>query len=169
MIAHTVAKSLLWAIATAVATALAIEAFVVAVAIVGSLFNEMSLSKWIAYTYHATFTQLILTVEFQFPLVLLMTGIWIGLVRRQPSLDRTRRGFLLGCLIVIMPATLFIWMLAAGGNIFDATRMLATPVIATALLTLVFNYLGALLPRFIVPGLKQGQLVPPTSEVLRST
>jgi hypothetical protein len=168
VIANSAAKALLWTTTTTIATAVVFEAVVVALALVGALRGGSSLTKWIVNVYWGTLGQLVLTLGMQLPLTLLMSGIWIGLVRRQPHLDQTRRGFLIGCLIVSVPATLAVWMFASGVNSLDATKILAPAVTGTALITMAFNYLGALLPRFIVPGLKQGQLVPPSSRALRS-
>ena len=97
----------------------------------------------------------------QLVLVFVMGIIWIALVRRQPTVDQTRAGFLLGCLIVSLPATLLAWMPEGLVRLPD---LKAKPNISTtvaALIIIALSYLGVLLPRLIVPGLKQGQLIPP--------
>jgi hypothetical protein len=93
-----------------------------------------------------------------------MSCLWLLVIRRRPEQDQTRRGFLIGCLIVSLPTTLSFWMLATWVYNQAPNAESAITITISELMTMVFVYLGVLLPRLIVPGLKQGQLIPPLDD-----
>jgi hypothetical protein len=93
-----------------------------------------------------------------------MSCLWLSVIRRQPEHDQTRRGFLIGCLIVSLPTTLGFWMLATSVYNRAPNAESAISITISELMTMVFVYLGVLLPRLVVPGLKQGQLIPPLGD-----
>jgi len=158
------AKALLWAITAALATAIVFEAFGVSLPAIAALKGGGSPTAWAVWGFWTALQILIFVVGIQLPLVFLMGIIWIASVRRQPHLDQSRKGLLLGCLIVSLPATLTALMPEAFASLPDPK---AKPEISTTvalLIGIVLSYLGVLLPRLIVPGLKQGQLIPPVGE-----
>ena len=169
VIGRVLAKALLWTITAAIATALVFEAFVVALALLATLGRGPFLGGWVAYGFSATLEQVVTVLGIQSPLTFLMTFLWLSIIRRQPERDQTRRGFLIGCLIVSLPTTLSFWMLATSVYNRAPTAQSATWITISELMTMVFVYLGVLLPRLVVPGLKQGQLIPTLDETIRST
>jgi hypothetical protein len=167
--ASIVAKALLWTIAAAIATALVVELFVVACALLATLGQGPFFGGWVAYGFSATLGQLVIVLGIQLPLTFLMSCLSLSVIRRQPEHDQTRRGFLIGCLIVSLPTTLSFWMLATSVYNRAPTAESATSITISELMTMVFVYLGVLLPRLVVPGLKQGQLIPTLDDTIRST
>ena len=164
MSARILAKALLWTTAAGIATALVFETFVVAVALLATLGRGPFFAGWIAYGFSATLEQMVAVLGIQLPLTFLMTFLWLSVIRRQPEHDQTRRGFLIGCLIVSLPTTLSFWMLATSVYNRAPNAESATSITISELMTMVFVYLGVLLPRLVVPGLKQGQLIPPLGD-----
>jgi hypothetical protein len=163
------AKALLWAITAALATAIVFEAFGVSIPVIAALIGGGSLKAWAVWGFWTTLQALVLVVSMQLPLVFLMGIIWIALVRRQPHLDQARRGLLLGCLIVSLPATLIAGMPKSFAWLPNPTAKPSVSTTVAVLIVVVLSYLGVLLPRLIVPGLKQGQLIPPSARPIRST
>ena len=164
MTARILAKALLWALTAALATALVFEAFVVSLALLATLGRGPFLGAWVAYGFSATLEQLVTVLGIQLPLTLLMSFLWLLVVRRQPERDETRRGFLIGCLVVSLPTTLSFWMFATSVYKRAPNAESAISITISELMTMVFVYLGVLIPRLVVPGLKQGQLIPPLGE-----
>lgn len=164
MIARIVAKALLWTITAAIATALVFEAFVLAVALWVTQGRGPFLGAWVAFGFSATLEQLVTVLGIQLQLTFLTSWLWLSVIRRQPERDQTRRGFLIGCLIVSLPTTLSFWILATLVYNRAPNPELGISITISELMTMVFVYLGVLLPRLIVPGLKQGQLVPPLGD-----
>jgi hypothetical protein len=167
MTARVFGKAFLWAITAALATAIVFDAFGVSTPAIAALKGGGSSTAWAVWGFWTTLQAVILVVGMQLPLVFLMGIIWIALVRRQPSLDEARRGLMLGCLIVSLPATVIGWM---PKSFVWLPSPKAEPVFSTAaaaLIMIVLSYFGVLLPRLIVPGLKQGQLIPPSVRPIR--
>ena len=159
MTARLLGKALLWAITAALAMAIVCEAFGVSLPVIGALIGRGPATAWAVWGFWTTL-QALIVVALQLPVVFLMGIVWIALVRRQPHLDRTRRGFLLRCLIVSLPATMSAWTPEAFGWVPNPTAKPDISTTVAALIAIVLSYLGVLLPRLIVPGLKQGQLIP---------
>ncbi|MGZ3333247.1 MAG: hypothetical protein ACXU9O_12445 [Gemmatimonadaceae bacterium] len=164
MTARVLGKALLWAITAAIATALVFEALVVALALLVTLGQGPFLSAWVGYGFSATLEQLVTVLGIQLPLTFLMSCLWLLVVRRQPARDQTRQGFLIGCLIVSLPTTLSFWMLATSVYNRAPSAESAISITISELMTMILVYLGVLLPRLVVPGLKQGQLIPPLGD-----
>lgn len=170
VVAHTVAKAFLWAIAAAVATTVLFEAFVLAIAGLGALSGRLSLSAWVANVFQGTRGHLLVILVLQLPLGFLSSSLWISAVRRQPQLDKTRRELLFGCLIVSIPPAVAFWSFVTSARSLSPDETVATYVTVSEVITAGFIYFGVLLPRLIVPGLKQGKLIPPPpSNAHRST
>ena len=164
MSARIVAKALLWTITAAIATALVFEAFVLAIALLVTLGQGPFLGAWVAYGFSTTLEQLVTVVGIQLLITLVMSCLWLLIIRRQPERDQTRRGVLIGCLIVSLPTTLSFWILATTVYNRAPSAESAISITISELMTMVFVYLGVLLPRLILPGLKQGQLIPPLGD-----
>jgi hypothetical protein len=160
VIEHTAAKAFLWAMAAAVATTVLFEGFVLAIAGFGALSGRLSLSAWVANVFQGTLGHLVVILVLQVPLSFLSSSLWISAVRRQPHLDKTRRELLFGCLIVSIPPAVAFWSFVSSARSMSPDETVATYVTASEVITAGFIYLGVLLPRLIVPGLKQGQLAP---------
>jgi hypothetical protein len=164
VIARIVGKAFLWTITAAIATALVFEAFVLALALLVTLGRGPFLGAWVVYGFSTTLELLATVVGIQLPLTFIMSCLWLLVIRRQPERDQTRRGFLIGCLIVSLPTTLSFWMLATSVYNRAPSAESALSLTISELMTMVFVYLGVLLPRLGVPGLKQGQLIPTSGE-----
>jgi zinc transporter ZupT len=164
MTARIFAKALLWAITAALASAIVFAAFGVSIPAIAALHGGGSPKAWAVWGFWTALQAAIWVVGMQLPLVFLMGIIWIALVRRQPQLDQSRRGLLLGCLIVSLPATLIALMPQSFVWLPNPTAKPDISTITAVLLGIVLCYLGVLLPRLIVPGLKQGQLIPPFAD-----
>jgi len=162
--ARLLGKALLWAITAALATAIVLEAFGVSIPAIAALRGGGSPSAWGVWGFWTTLQAVTLVVGMQLPLVSLMGIIWIALVRRQPSVDQTRNGFLLGCLIVSLPATLIAGAPDPTNLLRDLSAHSGISIAVAVLMLIVLSFLGVLIPRLIVPGLKQGQLIPPLAE-----
>ena len=162
--ARTLLKALLWAITTALATSIVCIALGVSLPTIGALIGRGPARAWAVWGFWTTLQALVWVVAMQLVFVFLMGIIWIALVGRQPDLDRTRRGFLLGCLMVSLPATLSAWTPKAFGWLPSPTTKPDISTMVTALISIGLCWLGVLLPRLIVPGLKQGQLIPPLGD-----
>jgi hypothetical protein len=157
-------KALLWAITAALATAIVFETVGVSTLVIASLKGGGSVKAWAVWGFWTTLQAVMLVVVMQLPLVLLMGIIWIALVRRQPHLDEARRGLLLGCLIVSLPATAIASMPESFFGLPNPTARADISTGVAVLIMIVLCYLGVLLPRLIVPGLKQGQLLLPLGD-----
>jgi hypothetical protein len=164
VIARILAKALLWTITAAIATAIVFEAFGVSIPMIAALKGGGSPTAWAVWGFWTTLRALSLVAGMQLPVVFLTGIIWIALVRRQPQLDQARRGLLLGCLIVSLPATLSTLVPEPSVWLPNPTAKPNISTIVAALIIIVLSYLGVLLPRLIVPGLKQGQLIPTLGE-----
>jgi hypothetical protein len=164
VIARIFAKALLWAITAALAMAIVCETLAVSVIVIATLHGGGSVKAWAVWGFWTALQAVIVVVGIQLPLVFLMGIIWIALVRRQPHVDQTRRGFLLGCLIVSLPATLIAGAPQPSNLLRDLTARSGISIAVAALILIVLGFLGVLLPRLIIPGLKQGQLIPPLAE-----
>jgi hypothetical protein len=145
-------------------TAVLFVVFGVAIPVIATLKAGGSPKAWAVWGFWATAHILIVAVGLQLLMVFLMGAIWIALVRRQPHLDQTRRGLLVGCLIVALPATFSGWVPLPSVWLRNPTAQLGFATTVAALIVIVLNYLGVLFPRLIVPGLKQGQLIPPLDD-----
>jgi len=162
--ARVFGKAFLWAITAGLATTIVFETVGVSILVIATLHGGGSVKAWAVWGFWTALQAAIWMVGMQLLLVFLMGIIWIALVRRQPQLDQSRRGLLLGCLIVSLPATVigltpesFAWL----------PNPAAKPDVSTivaVLMGIVLSYLGVLLPRLIVPGLKRGQLIPPLGD-----
>ncbi len=168
VVAHTAVKALLWAMAAAVATTVLFEAFVLAIAGLGALSGRLSLSAWVANVFQGTRGHLLVILVLQLPLSFLSSNLWISAVRRQPQIDKTRPELLFGCLIVSIPPAVAFRSFVTSARSMSPDETVATYVTASEVITAGFIYLGVLLPRLIVPGLKQGQLAT-TLKAHRST
>lgn len=169
VIARIFAKALLWAITATIATAVVFETVSVSILVIATLHGGGSAKAWAVWGFWTTLQALIFLAGIQLPLIFLMGIIWIASVRRQSHLDQSRRGLLLGCLIVSLPATL---IAAMPESFISLPNPTAEPVFSTTvavLIIIMLCYLGVLLPRLIVPGLKQGQLIPHSATPIRST
>lgn len=164
VIARILAKALLWTITAAVATVLTFDAFVLALALLVTLGRGASLGPWVVYSFSTTLEQLMTVVGIQLLFTLIMSCLWLSVIRRQPERDQTRGGLLIGCLIVSLPTTLSFWILATSVYNRAPSAESGISVTISVLVTMVFVYLGVLLPRLIVPGLKQGQLISPLDD-----
>jgi hypothetical protein len=76
---------------------------------------------------------------------------------------------MLGCLIVSLPATVIAWLPKSFVWLPNPTAEPVFSTVVAALTMILLSYFGVLLPRLIVPGLKQGQLIPPSVRPIRST
>jgi len=119
---------------------------------------------WVVYAFSTTLELLVTVVGIQLLLTFIMSCLWLLVIRRQPERDQTRRNFLIGCLIVSLPTTLGFWMLATSVYNRAPNAESAISITISELMTMVFVYLGVLIPRLVVPGLKQGQLIPPLGD-----
>jgi hypothetical protein len=164
VIARILGKALLWAITAALATAILFEVFGISIPVILALRAGGSPTAWAVWGFWSIVPVLALVLGAQLPLVFLMGTIWTALVRRQPHVDQTRRGFLLGCLIVSLPATLIAGAPQPSNLLRDLTARSGISIAVAALILIVLGFLGVLLPRLIIPGLKQGQLIPPLAE-----
>jgi hypothetical protein len=160
VIARILGKALLWAITATLATAILFEAFGTSIPAIAALKGGGSPTSWAAWGFWTIVPVLGLVLGVQLPLLFLTGTIWTALVRRQPHLDQTRRGFLVGCLIVTLPAALTAAIPEPSALLRNPTAHSGISITVAALIFFVLNYLGVLLPRLIVPGLKQGQLIP---------
>jgi hypothetical protein len=162
--ARILGKALLWATTAALATAIVLEAVGVSFPAIAALVGGGSATGWAVWGFWTALQAVILVVGMQLPLVFVMAIVWIASVRRQPHLDQARRGLLLGCLIVSLPATLIALIPESFGRLPDPAAKPDVSTTVAALILIVLNFLGVLLPRLIVPGLKQGQLIPPLAD-----
>lgn len=164
MSARTLAKALLWAITAGLATAILFEAVGVLLPAIAALIGGGSPTAWAVWGFWTALQAVVFVVGIQLPLVFLMGIIWIASVRRQPHLDQARRGLLLGCLIVSLPASLIAVMPQSFVSLPNPNAKPDISATVAVVMVIVFSYLGVLLPRLIVPGLKQGQLIPPLDD-----
>lgn len=164
MTARILGKALLWAITAVFATAVLFEVFGISTPALAALKTGGSPTAWAVWGFWSIVPVLTLVVGVQLPLLFVMGTIWTALVRRQPHLDQTRRGFLLGSLIVSLPATVIASMPESFFGLPNPTARADISTAVVVLIMIVLCYLGVLLPRLIVPGLKQGQLVPPLGD-----
>jgi ABC-type Fe3+ transport system permease subunit len=162
--ARILAKALLWAITAALATTIVFAAFGVSIPALAALKGGGSAKAWAVWGFWTALNASIWVAGVQLPLVFLMGIVWIALVRRQPQLDESRRGLLVGSLIVSLPATLIALMPRSFAWFPNPTARADISTTVAVLMITVFSYLGVLLPRLIVPGMRQGQLVPPIGD-----
>ena len=160
MIARIVAKAFLWAITAGLATTIVFETVGVSILVIATLHGGGSVKAWAVWGFWTALQAAVWMVGMQLLLVFLMGIIWIALVRRQPQLDQSRKGLLLGCLIVSLPATVIALTPESFVLFPNPAAKPAVSTIVAVLMGIVLSYLGVLLPRLIVPGLKQGQLIP---------
>ena len=164
MKARIVAKAFLWAITAALATTILFGVFGISTPAIAALMAGASPTGWAAWGFWTIVPALAMVVGVQLPLLFVMGTIWTALVRRQPHVDQTRKGFLLGCLIVSLPATLTAAAPEPATLLRDLTAHSGISIAVAALILILLSFLGVLLPRLIVPGLKQGQLIPPLGD-----
>ena len=162
--ARVLGKAPLWTITAALSTAILFEVFGISIPVIVALKAGGSPSAWAAWGFWTIVPVLALVVGVQLPLLFVMSTIWTALVRRQPYVDQTRRGFLLGCLIASLPATLTAAAPEPLNLLRDLTAHSRLSIAVAALILIVLSFLGVLLPRLIVPGLKQDQLISPLGD-----